>query len=385
MTTRNTNLSLLILWPYYYAVGHYIELLQLIADYKSANSNMKIFAIVNDKGPFNILEYSDITEDVYPINVMEIAENNLSQLDSLPNRFDFVIYPQQFKYKNFLSQELDACFKNLIGHFKGKIWSGYSDDSQIKIYLNKHDYSPFSLNLPTFKLDEYKNKYSGHPIFSIILKGASLESFYPTLNFWSKLCKVILKVYPNAIFLITGISKVHTQNDRDLNKFSDVLDNFIKQIPNAFNCYDVGLENQMAIIAMSNVFIAPHTGFAFLAPCLGTPWLALSGGEWAEQMPAQVPFYSVLPRCNKYPCNGGDMKLSCRARLKFKQPIKCMSSLDSKLDDILFGIEKLLNKDYKFDDAFDDYQNSAISNNVNLKKLWRISAYKQYIINTKEL
>ena len=94
---------------------------------------------------------------------MEIAENNLSQLDSLPNRFDFVIYPQQFKYKNFLSQELDACFKNLIGHFKGKIWSGYSDDSQIKIYLNKHDYSPFSLNLPTFKLDEYKNKYSGHP------------------------------------------------------------------------------------------------------------------------------------------------------------------------------------------------------------------------------
>ena len=62
-----------------------------------------------------------------------------------------------------------------------------------------------------------------------------------------------------------------------------------------------------------------------------------------------------------------------------------MSSLDSKLDDILLGIEKLLNKDYKFDDACNDYQNSAISNKVNLKKLWRIAAYKQYTTTTKEL
>ena len=376
---RNTNSSLLILWAYHYAIGHYIELLQIIADYKSANSNIKIFAIVNDKGPFNILEYSDIIEDVYPINVMEIAENNLSQLDILPNRFDFVIYPQQFKYKDFLSRKLDACFKNLSGHFKGKIWSGYSDDYQIKAHLNKLDYSSFRLYLPTFKLDEYKNKYSGYPIFSIMLKGASLESFYPTLNFWSKLCKVILKVYPNAIFLITGISKVHTQNDRDFNKFSEVLEDFIKQIPNAYNCYDIGFENQLALIAISNIFIAPHTGFAFLAPSLGTPWLALSGGQWAEQMPVKMPFYSVLPSCKRYPCHGGDMKLECKARLKFEQPIKCISSLNSKLGDILFGIERLLNRKYSFDKTFNDYELSSKRNKLNLNKLWRLKEFN----NTK--
>ncbi len=143
----------------------------------------------------------------------------------------------------------------------------------------------------------------------------------------------------------------------------------------AINCYDIGLENQLAIIQSSIVFIAPHTGFAFLAPCLGTPWLALSGGEWAEEMPAQMPFYSVLPDCYKYPCNGGDMKFECKARVKLKQPIKCMSSIDSKLDDILLGIEKLLDRHYSYDAAFDDYQNSAISNNVNLKKLWRVAKY----------
>ena len=93
-------------------------------------------------------------------------------------------------------------------------------------------------------------------------------------------------------------------------------------------------------------------------------------------MLAQMPFYNVIPFCEKYPCNAGDMKLECKTRVKLRQPIKCMSSLNTKLDDILLGIEKLLNKDYKFDDAFNDYEMSAIRNSVNVKKLWRIKRYK---------
>ena len=383
MKTRNTNSSLLILWAYYSAVGHYIELLQLIADYKSANQDLRIFAVVNDKGPFGILEYSGISEDVYPINVLEIAENNLSQLDNLPNRFDFVIYPKQFKYNDFLSQELDACFKNLICHFKGNTWSGYSDDSQARAYLNKNNYSPFRLKLPKFKLDEYKNKYSEYPIFSVMLKGASKQTKWPSLKTWKIILSGIKKKYPEARFLITGVLEAHGNIHNSNSQLKNKIDTFISSIPGAINCYDIGLENQLAIIQSSNIFIAPHTGFAFLAPCLGTPWLALSGGEWAEEMPAHMPFYSVLPDCNKYPCNGGDMKLNCRARIKFKQPIKCMSSLNTKLYDILLGIGKLLNKDYKFDDAFNDYEISGVRNSVNLKKLWRIKAYKQHTNNKK--
>ena len=135
----------------------------------------------------------------------------------------------------------------------------------------------------------------------------------------------------------------------------------------------------------ADILLSPHTGFAFLGPCLDTPWLALSGGEWGEQMHAQKSFYNVLPSCKKYPCNRGNRKLECNLRIKYNSPIKCMSKLSSKIPDLLIGIEKLLNKNYSFTDAFNDYQNSAISNNVNLKRLWRIAAYKQYIINTKEL
>ena len=39
-----------------------------------------------------------------------------------------------------------------------------------------------------------------------------------------------------------------------------------------------------------------------------------------------------------------------------------MSSLDSKLDDILLGIEKLLGRHYSYDAAFKDYEISGVRN-----------------------
>ena len=56
-----------------------------------------------------------------------------------------------------------------------------------------------------------------------------------------------------------------------------------------------------------------------------------------------------------------------------------MSSLNSKLGDILFGIERLLNRNYSFDKTFNDYELSSKKNKVNLNKLWRLKEFN----NTK--
>jgi hypothetical protein len=52
-----------------------------------------------------------------------------------------------------------------------------------------------------------------------------------------------------------------------------------------------------------------------------------------------------------------------------------MSHLHLKKEDLLQGIEKLLSTSYSFQEAFVDYEDSAKKNNVNVKKLWRVSAY----------
>lgn len=49
---------------------------------------------------------------------------------------------------------------------------------------------------------------------------------------------------------------------------------------------DLGIGQQAAL--------PPHTGFAFLARCAGTLWLALSGGTWSPCLFSDAPFYSVV-------------------------------------------------------------------------------------------
>ena len=379
--------KLLIAWLYHPAVGHLVEALQVAANYYAANPNLEIHVLVNSKTPYIIGNYCDFIFKVHPVQVHLDGINGVSINSFKHYEFDYVIFPKRFKYtpQDFPENLLKANHF-LQGYFKPKIWGGYNDTpSKDLMALQENPYSAFKINIPKDKRTYNLPDTSGAPIFSVMLKGASKQTKWPSLNTWKIILLHIKKIYPEALFLITGVLEAHGDIHNSYFQLKNKIETFIASIPGAINCYDIGLENQLAIIQNSNVFIAPHTGFAFLAPCLGTPWLALSGGEWAEEMPAQMPFYSVLPSCRKYPCHGGDMKFECKARVKLKQPIKCMSSLNTKLDDILVGIEKLLNKEYKFDDAFNDYQNSAISNNVNLKKLWRIAAYKQYITNTKEL
>ena len=56
-----------------------------------------------------------------------------------------------------------------------------------------------------------------------------------------------------------------------------------------------------------------------------------------------------------------------------------MSKLSSKIPDLLIGVEKLLDENYSFTDSFKDYETSALKNEVNFKRLWRIKAYKESI------
>jgi hypothetical protein len=377
MASQNASIKLLIAWVYHPAVGHLVEALEVAANYHAANPSLEIHILVHENTLFVIGEYCDFIHETHTISVQNYGIDKASIKNLLPKDFDYIVFPKRLKYSpQDFPEPLLKVNLFLQEYFKPKIWGGYNDSPSKDVWaLQENLYSAFKIKIPKVKIAYKLPEINDKPIFSVMLKGASKQTKWPSFKTWKIILSGIKKKYPEARFLITGVLEAHGNIHNSDFQLKNNIDTFIASIPGAINCYDIGLENQLAIIQSSNIFIAPHTGFAFLAPCLGTPWLALSGGEWAEEMPAQMPFYSVLPSCKKYPCNGGDMKLSCRARLKFKQPIKCMTSLNSKLDDILLGIEKLLNKYYLFDDAFNDYQNSAISNNVNLKKLWRLAKY----------
>jgi hypothetical protein len=68
------------------------------------------------------------------------------------------------------------------------------------------------------------------------------------------------------------------------------------------DCFDVDLGEQLAVVEACDVFLAPHTGFGPAALAVATPWLALSGGRWFEYFFNRVPFRSIIPDTDRYPC-----------------------------------------------------------------------------------
>ncbi|MCR9053993.1 MAG: hypothetical protein ACE362_25140 [Phaeodactylibacter xiamenensis] len=332
---------------------------------------MKIHLLVHHKSPYLLGDYCNFIEAVYPIDDEHGKHTeSISQL-KLPDTFDYVVFPKRLLYtpEDFTSSLL-ACNRLLQKHFKARLWHGYNDTPDAHPQaLTSAPYSAFTIQIPTEKISFKLPTRIGYPLIAVMLKGASRQSIWPSFRTWKKIFNTIHLAYPNATFIITGLSRVHSKAKVSTAKAKETVTDFINSIPGAINAYDVGLDNQLGLIQRADVFLSPHTGFAFLAPCLGTPWLALSGGQWAEPMPARMPFYCVMPRCKKYPCNNGDIKIKCKLRLKFKQPIECMSNLTTKQEDIIQGLKKLLDEDYTFEKAYDDYAQLAFLNQVNLRKL----------------
>jgi ADP-heptose:LPS heptosyltransferase len=370
--------KLLIVWVYYPAVGHVVEAIEVAANYHASQPDLEIHILLNEEAPCIIANYCDFIFRVHTVDVrpgmldVSVVEN----IDKIG--FDYVIYPKRLKYSfNEFPKHLQVINRLLQNRISYRVWSGYNDTpSHDAESLLEIPHSEFRFNIPKDKISFRLPQENGRPKIAVLLKGSSNNSMWPNLKTWTVILEYIKQRYPSAVFYITGITESHVKRGVRFETVRNQIYRFIDSIPGAINCYDIGLENQIAVIEHSDILIAPHTGFAFLGPCVGTPWLALSGGEWAEHMPGRVPFYSVLPSCGHYPCSNGDMKMTCRLSIKLHQPIQCMRKLDQKLEDIFIGIEKLLDTEYSFKAAFMDYEDLARLNKVNIDKIWRIKAFK---------
>lgn len=370
--------TLLIVWVYFPAVGHLVEAIEVAANYKVSNPNLEIHLLVNSSTPFKIASYCSFIEEVHILEVNDDYKTSPIIFQLKSRSFEYVVFPKRLYYipKDFTSILYD-CNQYLKINLVGSIWTGYNDVSTSDPNaLCSKSFSSFKIEIPNNEIRLNLPDSYGYPKIAVMLKGASNQSVWPSLKTWNRLLLAIKAKYPKAQFYITGITAAHLTPKTSASKIQKSLSEFVSSIPDAFNFYDVGLDNQLGLIQHVDVFLSPHTGFAFLAPCLGTPWLALSGGQWSEHMPAKMPFYSVLPSCSKYPCHSGDMKLECRVRLKLKQPIKCMSNLIPSHDNILVGLKKLLDINYTFENAFQDYEQSAIEKKINIKKIWRLAEFK---------
>jgi hypothetical protein len=108
--------------------------------------------------------------------------------------------------------------------------------------------------------------------------------------------------FPAAVFCLIG--RHEPDAARSISRIGASEVERVAQGLDAIDCFDLPLLDQLALVEASALFLSPHTGFGFAAVSVGTPWLALSGGQWHELFFNGVPFYSVLPDTDRYPCFG---------------------------------------------------------------------------------
>jgi hypothetical protein len=210
--------KLLLIWVYYPAVGHLVEALEVAANYYTANPNLEIHVVVNSKTPYKIGAYCDFIYQMYPLSLEDYKEENKTIEILKDVEFDYIVFPKRLKYtpQDFTTPLLE-CNQFLQTYMKHKVWTGYNDTtcSDPKA-LKETPYSPFKINIPKDTLTFNIDSNLGKPIFSVMLKGASKTTIWPTLNIWKTILLSIKQKYPEALFLITGLLSVHINSKASL-------------------------------------------------------------------------------------------------------------------------------------------------------------------------
>lgn len=130
------------------------------------------------------------------------------------------------------------------------------------------------------------------------------------------------------------------------------IDQPAAQLPQVVNCYDIGVWNQIALIAMYNLFCSPHTGFAFVSQLVNIPWLIIAGCPWSEYQFNNVPFYSALSDCENYPAQER-ITTECGRRWIEERQVVCMEdqNIRKRIPDIIAGARLLLEGSLTFEQA----------------------------------
>ena len=347
--------TLLLNWVYYYPVGHAVEAFKTAKGLSNANENLEIHLLLNSRTPVELAAACDWITRAYPIDVGEFAEaenEDAACLRDLPRTWDYVVTDHRVTTSPFPFADPLRSFHNVAARrFEARLWKG--GQHQLLHDPAAPGYQPNStirIRVPESARDFTRSLNSGRVNIAVLPAGSSHESIYPAAAWWQHALSMLGDEFPGAHFFLTGKSRAGDRSSTLAFSAAD-FDELTNASDRIFNCYDAGIWNQLALLEWCDLLVAPHTGFAFLAPSVGTPWLSISGARWPECYFNEVPFYCVLPACPQYPCWTG-MLDECVQRLAAHQIVPCMAEeLQTRIPDLLNGARLLLSEDFSFEKA----------------------------------
>jgi hypothetical protein len=338
---------LLINWVTFPGIGHVVEALRWVQAFRSENPDLEIGLLLHRRGPTVLADCLPVLDRLYAVDVeASCSEDRLVCEPALDRRWDWI-----FSDPRNHSDSADPSLRRvdeLLGREQPDARANHGWDCS---GLPAARHRPVRLVLPRAARDCAAARLppGREPIVSIVPGSAAETSRTPAPEFWRRLMGALRERHPRAAFVLIGSLRARP-GQATLGIDRDQLDALVGAFDAVVDAMDLPLLEQLALAARCHVHVSPHTGVSFAIQCVGTPWLALSGAREVEYVFNGVPWSSLYPSCDRYPCggwvgrSGPRMYPRCEDLARDGQPFECLSTavLDSRLGEIVDRIDDLL-------------------------------------------
>lgn len=305
-STARTRPTLLVNHWYAHPVGHAIEALRLCLGYHKADPSLRVSVLLNGATPAELARLCPFIERTFAVGFTNLEDGETDPepaLHGVPREWDWVVDEhrshEDFQLDRFpglrrFYQATDRYFRPRHGHgIAGQTPPAYEPHHQLR------------LELPDQLRERAEQRLAKAPLRLAVMPAGSsaARALYPSIASWRLILRELAAAHPDALVCLIG--KLRRDERTSTSGTRAEVDRIATACPNLVDCFDLPLLEQLAIVEHCQLFLSPHTGFGMAAVAVGTPWLTLSGGRWYEAFFNGVPFYSVIPDTNRYPCYPG--------------------------------------------------------------------------------
>jgi hypothetical protein len=291
--------SVLVNFVYCHPVGHAVEALQYSLGFRRADPDRRIGVVLLEKTAVELASWCEHIDEVYTVDVDVFEPPSPDVLSHVPAEWDWVVDDprghQQWQHD---------LFPGLAGYYELAAKHFRASQGHLQVGAPRPSYRP--KNRLELKLPDEARTWAAEllpddgPTIAVLPGGSSPRWRYPSLASWRRMLSALAERWPTARFCLMG--KLAEDGRTSTTFTREEFTAIAEVVPDTAWAVDVSLAQQLAAVERCDLFLSPHTGFAFAAMAVGTPWLALAGNDWAEYyFNPGVPFYSVLPDLKRFP------------------------------------------------------------------------------------
>jgi hypothetical protein len=269
--------------------------------YKTANPELKVSLLLNAASAVELARLCPWLDETYAIpftEFMEVDTDPAEALAGVPREWDWVVENHRARERSHAGfPGFRAFFDAAHAHFEPRNPLGIAG-SEPPAYT-PHQQLRFDLP-PDARAAAAAIVGAARPVIAIVPAGSSAHRhLYPSTASWELILRALSERYPEAAFPLIG--KLTNDRRTTTRVTRAELERLLAAVPATIDCFDRPLSEQVALLETSDLLVSPHTGFSFVASAVGTPWLAISGGNWHEYFFNGEPVYSLLPDPQRYP------------------------------------------------------------------------------------